>query len=164
MATSYRTPYARTAQALFERMKLVFSDKGLALHEEPPKKPEVSLGIPRTIPPFCVWVDILPHGATNDGGATTSENQYTFALNVYCVAKHSDRNKAVDALQKYVDSVCMGISAGATLNRSVDSATPSLGEAGVDATPENQYIAAASVEVVCKVAAVCPREFKELVK
>lgn len=164
MATSYRTPYARTANALYERMQKVFSDEGLAIHEEPPKKPSVSLGLPRNISPFCVWVDFLPHASENEGGATSSENTYTFALNVYCVAKHSDRNTAVNTLQKYIDSVCMGISAAATLNRSVNNAIPRIGEAGVDSTPENQYIAAASVEVVCKVSAVCPREFKELVK
>ncbi len=158
------TPYQRAANGLHERMKRVFSPEGLALHDEPPTAPKVFLGIPRDIPPFCVWVDFLPHATTNEGGATSSENQYTFALNVYCVAKHTDRNKAVDTLQKYIGSVCMGISAAATLGRAVDNAIPTVGEAGVDSTPENQYIAAASVEVVCKVAAVCPQEFKELVK
>ncbi len=158
------TPYYAAARALFKRMQTVFSDEGIALYQEPPKKPSVSLGIPRNIPPFCVWVDFLPHSPNNGGGATIGANQYGFALSVYCIATNSDRNKAVDTLQKYVNSVCLGVSAGATLDRTVDNAIPSIGEAGIDSTPDNKYIAAASVEVVCNVASVCPHEFKELVK
>lgn len=158
------TPYAAAALALFKRMETVFSDEGIALYDEPPMKPSVSFGIPRNIPPFCIWVDFLPHSPINEGGATIGANQYGFALSVFCIATNSDRNKAVDTLQKYVNSVCQGVAAGATLDRTVDNAIPCIGESGVDFTNENKYIAAASVEVTCKVASVCPHEFKELVK
>lgn len=161
-----QTPYMAAANALYERMKLAFSPEGLAIYgkEKPIKAPEVSQGAPKTIAPFHVWVDFLPFANATQGSATTAEIMTNFALDVYCVAKHSDRNKAVEILQTYVNSVCMSITADATLWRTVNNAIPRISDAAVDATPEKQYVAAAVIEVTLKTASVCPREFKELVR
>lgn len=162
--TGLQTPFERAARALYGRMITVFSADGLALYEDAPKRPDVSFGTPSVVKPFAVWVDMLPFGVRSTGSATTHEVAVEFAIDVYCVTKHSNRDVAVNTLQKYVNSIYMGVSADATLGRSVNNAIPRISDAGVDVTAEKQYIAAAVVEVTCKVASVCPKEFRELVK
>lgn len=159
-----QTPYMAASNALFERMKLAFSPAGLALYEEKVEAPKVDQGMPKTIAPFHVWVDFLPGSNDARGSATTSEIMATFALDIYCVTKHTNRNKAVETLQAYMNSVCMSILADATLNRAVNNAIPRIADAAVDTTPEKQYVAAAVIEVSLMTASVCPREFKELVR
>lgn len=159
-----QTPYKAASDALYERLKLAFSDAGLALYGYSVQKPKVDQGTPRNVEPFHVWVDFLPFGNASQGSATTHEIMTNFALDVYCVAKNSDRNKAVDTLQTYINSVCMAITADATLNRAVNNAIPRISDAAVDSTPEKQFIAAAVIEVTLKTASICPTEFKELVR
>lgn len=159
-----QTPYMAASNALFERMKLAFSKDGLALYEEELPTPKVDQGLPKTITPFHVWVDMLPGSNDSRGSATTAEIMTNFALDVYCVTKHTSRNKAVETLQAYVNSVCMSILADATLNRAVNNAIPRIADAAVDTTPEKQYVAAAVIEVSLMTASICPKEFKELVR
>lgn len=159
-----QTPYMAASNALFERMKLAFSPDGLALYGGEIKAPKVDQGTPKDVAPFHVWVDFLPGSNDSQGSATTAEIMTTFALDVYCVAKHTNRNKAVEILQTYVNSVCMSIIADATLCRAVNNAIPRIADAAVDTTPEKQYVAAAVVEVQLKTASICPKEFKELVR
>lgn len=159
-----QTPYMAASNALYERMQLAFSQDGIALYEGDVAAPKVDQGTPKTIAPFHVWVDFLPGSNDARGSATTAEIMTTFALDVYCVAKHTNRNKAVETLQTYVNSVCMSILADATLNRAVNNAIPRIADAAVDTTPEKQYVAAAVIEVSLMTASVCPKEFKELVR
>lgn len=158
-----QTPYMAASDALFERMRLAFSKEALALYEEPVEPPKVDQGTPQTVAPFNVWVDFLPQSDDTQGSATNHEIMSSFVLDIYCVAKHTNRNKAVQILQTYVNTACMGILADATLGRTVNNSIPRLTDAGVDATPEKQFIAAAVVEVTLKTASVCPKELKELI-
>lgn len=158
-----QTPYERAAKALYERLQLVLSDAGLALYAEPVPKPQLSFGAPVNKRPNTVWLDPLPMTVSTNGSATSFENQTTFALTVFCMSRHTDRNVAVANVQRYVNSVYMGVMADATLGRQVDNAIPRVSETGSDSTPEKQYIVAASVDVTCKASSMCPREFKELV-
>ncbi|OFK25014.1 hypothetical protein [Olsenella sp. HMSC062G07] len=158
-----QTPYERAASALFERLRLVLSDAGLALYAEPVPVPQLTFGSPANKRPNVVWLDPLPMMASTSGSATSFENQTTFTLTVFCMSRHTDRNVAIANVQRYVNSVYMGVMADATLGRNVDNAIPRVTETGSDATPDKQYIVAASVDVTCKASSMCPREFKELV-
>lgn len=160
-----QTPYKAASDALFKRMQLAFSDDGLALYgETKPPQPKVDQGTPRNIAPFHVWVDFLPYSNSAQGSATSHELATNFALDVYCIATHANRNKAVDALQMYVNSVCMAITAEATLGKAVNNAIPRISDAAVDGTSDKKHIAAAVIEVTLKTASICPKEFKELVR
>lgn len=161
---SLQTPYERAADALYERLKVVLSKDGLALYEEPPAIPQVSLGNPVNKAANCVWLDPLPMTVSTNGSATSHENKTTFALTVFLLSKHSDRNKAIANVQRWVNSVYMGVMADATLGRSVDNAVPRMSEVGSDSTTEKQYIVGASVDVTCTAYSMCPKEFKELVR
>lgn len=162
---SLAVPYARAAEALFERVRLVLSKDALAMYEgDPVKVPTVSRFIGSKRPPFFVWTNPLARSTSSRGSATSHEYKAEFSLYVYMFATHSDPEEALRNVNAWMNSAFMGVSADATLGRAVDCAIPRMSDSGYDTTPEKKYVVAAELEVTCKVAAICPKEFKELVR
>ena len=163
MSGAMATPYEAAAEELTRRVRKVLSKEGLAVYDGDTPEPSVHYGLPATVGPWCVWVDPLPHSVETSGGASGHEHGTEFSLYVDCVAKSRKREDAVRALQRYANSVYMGVMADATLNRTVNNALPRLFDSGCDVTNDKQFICAAVVEVRCKTFTMCPHEFRELI-
>lgn len=157
-------PYAEAATALFERASLVLSESALAMYGDGGKVPEVHDHIPSKRPPFLAWCDPLADMDSTTGGATGAEYAKQFTLHVYLFATHAKFDVARESVQRWVNSLCYGIAADATLGGAVDCAIPRMSDAGYDSTPDKKYVVAAQVDVTCKVFSACPRELKELVR
>lgn len=161
---SLAVPYSAASDALFERLRLVLSEQALGMYGEGVKVPEVSRFMGSKRPPFYVWMNPLARSTSSRGGATAHEFQTEFSFFVYMFATHAKPEEALMNVNCWVNSVFAGVSADATLGRAVDCAIPRMSDSGYDTTPEKKYVVAAEMEVTCKVFAVCPQEFKELVR
>lgn len=157
-------PYTAAAEELFKRVSTVLSAKNLELYDRAVKAPTVVRFMGNKRPPFMVWCEPMPQSTTTRGGATTWAFQTEFDLSVYMFATHTDPDEATKTVDYWINSICMGIAADATLNRTVDIAIPRLADAGYDTTPEKKYIAAAQIEVNCRKNAICPKEFREMLR
>jgi len=158
------TPYMVAAEALYERMQTVYGSAGIALYENVVPVPPVTMGTPLNVKAFHVWVDMLPYNSSTSGSASNHEAASAFSLNVYLVAKHSDRNECVRILQTYINSSIYGILADATLGGRVGNCIPRIEDVGIDQDQNKQYIAAAAIEVSVKTFSMCPQEFRALVE
>lgn len=161
---SLALPYSNASKALYERMRLVLSKDALAMYDEDVKVPKVDRFLGRDRPPFFVWTNPLARSTSSLAGATSWEYKSEFSLYVYMFATHANPDVALSSVEHWMNSAFMGVSADATLGRTVDCAIPRMSDSGYDTTPEKRYVVAAELEVTCKVASVCPKEFKELVR
>lgn len=159
-----RMPYAEAAEALLERARLVLSEEALAMYGDGGKTPEVHDHMPPKRPPFLAWLDPLADMDSTTGSATSAEFEKQFTLHVYMFATHAKFDVARESVQRWVNSLCYGVAADATLGGTVDCAIPRMSDAGYDTTPDKKYLVAAQVDVTCKVFSACPKEFKELVR
>lgn len=158
------TPYDAAARAVCDRLRVVLSEGALALYDgDPVRVPVVSFGIGPSRPPFLVWVNPLARSVSTSGSATSHEYSTAFSIFVYLMATHADLDEAVRNVNTWLNSAYMGIAAEATLGRSVDCAVPRISDSGYDTTPDKKHVVAAELEVACRVASVCPHEFKELI-
>lgn len=161
---SMSLPYANASNALLDRIKLVLSKDGLALYGEDVAVPTVDRFLGKKRPPYFVWTDPLAKSTSTTGGATSWQYSIEFSLYVYMFATHTDPEMALSAVSHWMNSAFLGISAEATLGGTVDIAIPRMSDSGYDTTPDKKYVVAAELEVMCKVASVCPNELRELVR
>lgn len=157
-----RNVYELASKALYERLSLSLTE-GLSLFDDA-KQPTVTYGIGSKRPPFHVWVNPLARAVSTGGSVSGHEYRTEFAFYVYLTATHTDLDEAVRLVNMWAWAAYMGVSAEATLGRSVDLAIPRVSDSGYDTTPDKKHIAVIELEVTCTVTAICPQEFKEMVR
>lgn len=158
-------PYEDASIALYEREKKVFTTENLELvfEENAPKTPTVFHGFPPELPVNAIVVDDLPSSPDSTGGATGFQIGTSFSIDIDCIAKHSDREVARASAYRYADAVFGSVLADGLLDRSVDSAVPRVSDLGSMVDENKKYVYQFRVSVTCKVNAVCPQIFKEII-
>ncbi|MEC4294043.1 hypothetical protein [Adlercreutzia shanghongiae] len=156
-------PAREAKEAIGARMRAVFAPEVFGALYPDVQPPRTYEGFPTNEPPFYVaWDEIVDAGSVA-GAVTMGHPDVEFTLHVWTFAQHVDKKTASDTALAYTDVVLAALVADQTLNRTVDTAVPSITSAGTAADSSKRYMASVEVSVRCSVASSCPAEIKEAV-
>ena len=156
-------PVREAKEAVGRRMEAVFSPDVLGLLYPGVKVPETSEGFPVNEPPFYVAWDEIADAGSVSGAVTMGHPEVSFDLHVWLFAQHREKRVAANTAIAYADVALAALAADQTLNRTVDTAVPSITNAGTAADSSKRYMASVEIAVSCSVASACPAEIKEAV-
>lgn len=156
-------PQIAARNALFNRLKAVFSAKAIESLYPGITVPIVTLGFPPNERAFNVAVDEIVTDLQTVKGASCGQSGTSFSINVWITVRKSDLTDASDTAMEYGDAVIASVLADQTLKDTVDHATASVQGGGTAADADKKSIATLALSVACDVWAVCPDEMRKVI-
>lgn len=163
MVGSILMPAREAKEAIGRRLSAVFSQEVFGSLYPDVQVPRAYEGFPSNEPPFYVAWDEIVDAASVTGAVTMNQPEVEFTLHVWAFAQHVDKKTASDTALAYADVILAALAADQTLNRTVDTAVPSITNAGTAADSSKRYMASVEITVSCSVASACPAEIREAV-